>query len=74
MLGQIAEPKAFSPSKGKKLDKKTKKTYDTKLIQWLIVTNSFSGLIKSIYTIDFMSHVSNLDFCSDIWTKFEHLY
>lgn len=39
MLGQIAEFKAFSPLKKKDLDEKTKKTYNTKIIQWLKVTN-----------------------------------
>lgn len=31
MLGEIIKSKTFSPSNGKKLNKKTKKAYNTKL-------------------------------------------
>lgn len=74
MLGQIAESKTPSPPEGKKLDEKTKEAYNTKLMQWFTITDSLRELIRSTCTLDPMSHVSNLDLCSDMWTKFEHLY
>ena len=74
MLGQIIEPKAPSPPQGKELDEKTKEAYDTKLLQWLTVTDSLRKVIRSTCTLDPLSLVNNLDLCADIWTKFEHLY
>lgn len=74
MLGQIVEPKAPSPPQGKELDEQTKEAYQTKLLQWLTVTDSLQKVIRSTCTLDPLSHVNNLDLCSDIWTKFEHLY
>lgn len=62
MLGESAKLKAPSPPEGKELDKKTKETYDTKLFQWLMVTDSLRKVIKSICTLDLVSYVSNLDF------------
>lgn len=74
MLGEIAKPKAPSPPESKELDEKTKEAYDTKLFQWLPVTDSLRGVIRSTCTLDPMPHVSNLDLCSNIWAKIELLY
>lgn len=42
MLGQITESKTLSPpKKKKKLDKRIKNIYDTKLMQWLTIIDFF---------------------------------
>ncbi len=75
MLGEILKPKAPSFPEGKEeVDKKTKETYDAKLLSWLTVTDSLWGVIRSTFTLDLMSHVSNFELCSDMWAKFELLY
>ena len=61
MLGEIAKPKAPSPPGREGLGEKTKQAYDTKLLQWLTVTDSLRGVIRSTCTLDPMSHVSNLE-------------
>ena len=74
MLGENKKPKSPSPPDGEELDEKTQESYDAKLLQWLTVTDSLRGVIRSTCTLDPMSHVSNLDLCSDMWAKFELLY
>ena len=74
MLGKIKKPKSPSPPNGEELDEKTQESYDAKLLQWLTVTDSLRGVIRSTCTLDPMSHVNNLDLCSDMWAKFELLY
>lgn len=74
MLGEIAKSKAPSPSEGTELDEETKEAYNAKLLPWLTVTDSLRGVIRSTCTLDPMSHVSNLELCSEMWAKFELLY
>lgn len=45
-----------------------------KIMRWLTPTDSFQGVIKSSYNIKLISHVSNMNLCSDIWVKFEIIY
>lgn len=61
MLGEIAKTKAPSPPGREGLGEKTKEAYDTKLLQWLTVTDPLRGVIRSTCTLDPMSHVSNLE-------------
>lgn len=74
MLSQIIKLKPFSFWKKKDLDKKIKEIYNIKLIQWLQVIDSLQRLIKSIFILDLICYVNNLDFCSNMLTKFEYLY
>ena len=74
MSGEIKKPKSPSPPDGKELDDKTQESYDAKLLQWLTLTDSLRRVIRSTCTLDPMSHVSNLELCSDMWAKFELLY
>ncbi len=75
MLGEIPKPKAPPPPERKEeVDEKTKETYDAKYLSWLTVTDSLRGVIRLTYPLDPMSHVSNLELCSDMWAKFELLY
>ena len=74
ILGEIKKPKFPSPPDGKELGGKTQESYDAKLLQWLKVTDSLRGVTRSTCTLVPMSHVSNLEFCFDIWAKFELLY
>ena len=67
MLGKIPKPKAPSLPEGKEeVDEKTKETYDANHLSWLTVTDSLRGVIRSTCTLDPMSHVSNLELCSNM--------
>ncbi len=72
MLGEIFKP--ASPSENKLTDLKLKGTYKKKLMKWFMITDSVRGAIRTICTIDPMSHVGDIKLASDIWMKSEFLY
>ena len=75
MLGQINKPEPLlTPDAGKIYNAALKEANKTKIIRWLTLTNSFQEIIRSTCNVKPMSHVSDIDFCFDMWTKFETLY
>ena len=71
MLGEI--PKPVSPPE-KELTAATKEVFETKLMKWLIITDSIRGAIRTKCTIDPMSHVGDMGLASEMWMRFESLY
>lgn len=61
MLGEI--PKNISPPE-KELTPTTKEAFETKLMQWLTITDSIQGAIRITCTIDPMSHIGDMGLAS----------
>lgn len=61
MLREI--PKPISPPK-KELTPTTKEAFETKLMQWLTITGSIRGAIRTTCSIDPMSHVGDTGLAS----------
>lgn len=75
MLGRIAMPAPlFSLAVGTVQDLVLKEANEAKIIRWLTLTDSLQGVIRSNCNIEPMSHVSSINLCSDMWTKFVTLY
>ncbi len=75
MLGQFKKPEPFpTPSAGKVQDAALKEAKKAKIMRWPTLTYSLRGVIRSTCNVELMSHVSDIDPCSDMWTKFETLY
>ncbi len=75
MLGQIKKPESLpTPAASTVQDAALKEANEAKIIRWLTLTDSLRGVIRSTCNVEPMSHVSCMDLCSDMWTKFETLY
>ena len=75
MLGQIPMPAPLSPpAAGTVQDPVLKEANDAKIMRWLTLTDFLRGVIRSTCNVEPMSHVSGMNLCSDMWTKFEALY
>ncbi len=75
MLGQIEKPAPLpTPEAGKVHDTALKEANEAKIMRWLMLIDSLRGVIRSTCNIEPMSHVSGIDLCSDMWSKFETLY
>lgn len=66
ILGQVLKPKTPTLPKKGELEEKTKEVYNTKLLQWLTIIVSLRRIIRLTYSLDLMSHVSNLNLYSEI--------
>lgn len=71
MLEEI--PKPISPPE-KELTPAAKEAFETKLMKWLIITDSIRGAIRTTCTIDPMSHVGDMGLASEMWKRVESLY
>lgn len=75
MLGQIEKPAPLpTPEAGEVHDAALKEANEAKIMRWLTLTDSLRGVIRSTCNIEPMSHVSGMDLCSDMWSRFETLY
>ena len=75
MLGQIPMPTPLPPpAAGTVQDPVLKEANEAKTMRWLTLTDSLRGVIRSTCNVEPMSHVSGMDLCSEMWTKFEALY
>ncbi len=75
MLGQNKKPEPLpTPEASTVQDAALNEANGAKIIRWLTLTNSLRGVIRSKCNVEPISHVSGMDHCSDMWTKFETLY
>lgn len=61
MIGKISKPTSFS-----KADTQLKETYKEKLMKWLLIIDSFYGVIRTTYTIDLISYIRILELAFEI--------
>ena len=75
MLGQINKPAPLPTlAAEKKYDAILKEANEPKIIREPTLTNSLRRVIRSTYNVEPTSHLSGIDFCSDMWSQFESLY
>ncbi len=75
MLEEINKPAPLPTlEEGKVHDVLLKEANEDKIIRWLTITESLRGVIRSTCIKKPMSHINDMDLCSNIWTKFETLY
>ena len=70
MLGQIPKP-ALPPKDATPV---IQEAFDTKLMKWLTITDSFYRVIQTTCMIDPMLHIGDMELPFDMWKKFESLY